>query len=64
MARKSTSEEKQRMIHVRLPEALHKRLRILVAKLDTSMQDWVSATVEKAVEKQEREKAEQDYDKN
>ena len=36
-----------RMIHIRLPEELHKQMRIRVAELDTTIQHWVAALVEK-----------------
>jgi hypothetical protein len=45
MAAKETSNE--RMIHIRLPEALHKSMRVRVAELDTTIQHWVAALVEK-----------------
>lgn len=38
-----------RMIHVRLDPDLHRRLRIVVAAEDTSVQDWLARVVEKAV---------------
>jgi hypothetical protein len=36
-----------RMIHIRLPEDLHKQMRIRVAELDTTIQHWVAALVER-----------------
>ncbi len=36
-----------RMIHIRLPEELHKQMRIRVAELDTTIQHWVAALVER-----------------
>jgi plasmid stability protein len=36
-----------RMIHIRLPEEVHKLLRIRVATEDTRMQDWVAAIIER-----------------
>jgi hypothetical protein len=36
-----------RMIHVRLSEATHKLLRIRTAELDTTIQDWVAALIER-----------------
>ena len=35
-----------RMIHIRIPEDLHKLLRVRVAEEDTTMQDWVTAVLE------------------
>ncbi len=40
------------MVHVRLEPDLHRRLRILVAAEDTSVQDWMAQLVEKAVTEQ------------
>ena len=40
------------MVHVRLDPDLHRRLRIVVAAEDTSVQDWLSRTVAKAVTEQ------------
>jgi len=37
------------MVHVRLDPELHRRLRIVVAADDTSVQDWVARVVEQAV---------------
>lgn len=45
MAARATSEE--RMIHIRLSGNVHKRMRIHVAELDTTIQHWVSSLVEK-----------------
>jgi predicted HicB family RNase H-like nuclease len=36
---------KTRMIHVRIPEELHKRLRIRIAEKDTTIQDWVAMLI-------------------
>jgi hypothetical protein len=38
-----------RMIHIRLPEDLHKQMRIRVAELDTTIQNWVAELVENAL---------------
>lgn len=44
---KTTSGKREgRLIHVRLSEETHKKLRIRVAELDTTIQEWVAATVE------------------
>jgi len=40
------------MIHIRLTEELHKRVRIRVAEEDTDMQHWVTKLIEKAIEKE------------
>ncbi len=36
-----------RMIHVRLPEEVHRLLRIRAAEEDTTIQAWVSSLIEK-----------------
>jgi len=46
---------KTRMVHVRLPEEVHKRLRIKAAEGDITLQDWVAAVIEKALDKQDKE---------
>lgn len=35
----------KRMIHIRLKEKLHRRLRVHVAEKDTSIQEWVTALI-------------------
>lgn len=49
MAQAESAKSEQRMVHVRLAPDLHRRLRIVVAAEDTSMQNWLSGTVERAV---------------
>jgi hypothetical protein len=54
---KSNNEKRNgRMIHVRLPEEVHKRLRIKVAEDDTTIQDWVAAVVAIELERQGKRK--------
>jgi predicted HicB family RNase H-like nuclease len=36
---------KTRMIHVRIPEDLHKRIRVRTAEQDTTIQDWVAMLI-------------------
>ncbi len=48
-AAKSKRNDGPRMVHVRLEPDLHRRLRIVVAAEDTSVQDWMAQLVEKAV---------------
>ena len=45
-----------RMVHVRLTEELHKRLRIRAAENDTTLQDWVAMAIENELDRQDREK--------
>jgi predicted HicB family RNase H-like nuclease len=49
-------QTKTRMVHVRLPEELHKRLRIKAAEGDTTLQDWVAEAIEKELDRKDREK--------
>lgn len=48
-AEKTRHSDGSRMVHIRLDPDLHRRLRIVVAAEDTSVQDWLSRVVEKAV---------------
>jgi predicted HicB family RNase H-like nuclease len=45
MENKKQKESKERMIHVRLPENMHKKLRIRAAETDQTIQDWVYETI-------------------
>jgi hypothetical protein len=56
MSKKNNEKRDGRMIHIRLPEEVHKRLRIKVAELDTTIQDWAAAVVAKELERQEKRK--------
>jgi predicted HicB family RNase H-like nuclease len=47
---------KERMVHVRLPEELHKRLRVKAAEEDTTLQDWVAMAIENELDRQDRRK--------
>ncbi|MFA5316488.1 MAG: toxin-antitoxin system HicB family antitoxin [Dehalococcoidales bacterium] len=47
---------KERMVHVRLPEELHKRLRIKAAEEDTTLQDWVAMAIRNELDRQNHEK--------
>lgn len=52
MPRASTKDKRSdgtRMVHVRLDPELHRRLRVVVAAEDTSVQEWVARVIEKAV---------------
>ena len=51
MARQKTDKQKLRMIHVRITDDLHKRLRIKAAELDTTIQDWVGELIARELEK-------------
>jgi predicted HicB family RNase H-like nuclease len=41
METRNPKQTKERMIHVRLPEAMHKKVRIRAAETDQTIQDWV-----------------------
>jgi len=45
-----------RMIHVRIPEELHKRLRIRAAEKDTTIQNWVAALIRNELDRTETRK--------
>jgi predicted HicB family RNase H-like nuclease len=49
MVEAKRDKTEQRMVHVRLEPELHRRLRIVVAAEDTSMQEWLARTVDQAV---------------
>lgn len=52
---KETRQKKPntRMIHVRIPNDLHKRLRVQTAESDTTMQDWVAMAIKKELDRQD-----------
>ena len=58
MNTKEQKEAKVRMIHVRLPEAMHKKVRIRAAETDQTMQDWVFEAVKRKLQRQEAEEHE------
>jgi len=49
--------KRPRMIHIRLSEDVHKRLRIRVAELDTTIQDWVAKLVKTVLDRVESKKS-------
>lgn len=52
MSRTQSTSSKPRMAHIRLDPETHRRLRIVAAANDTSMQDWLAEVVGKAIEQQ------------
>jgi plasmid stability protein len=56
MKKENLNDIKNRMIHVRLPEDLHKRLRIRAAETDQTIQDWVVAALQKEIDRQSRKR--------
>jgi len=41
--------KQERMVHVRLDEDLHRRLRVFVAARDLSIQEWVASVIAREV---------------
>ena len=56
MRKDNTKRPIERMVHVRLTEELHKRLRIRAAENDTTLQDWVAEAIKNELDCQEQEK--------
>ena len=56
MRNDNTKRPKERIVHVRLTEELHKRLRICAAENDTTLQDWVATAIKNELDRQEWEK--------
>jgi len=52
MNTKESKKAKERMIHVRLPEAMHKRIRIRAAESDQTIQDWVFEAIKRELQRQ------------
>jgi predicted HicB family RNase H-like nuclease len=55
MERYNSKQAKERMIHVRLPEATHKKVRVRAAETDQTIQDWVFQAIKRELERQEAE---------
>lgn len=45
----SADAGRERMVHIRVSPELHRKLRLIVAAQDTSLQDWIAQTLEDAV---------------
>ena len=56
MKKENINETKNRMIHIRLPDDLHKRVRIQAAETDQTIQDWVVAALHKEIDRQNRKR--------
>jgi plasmid stability protein len=56
MEKEKAKDTKSRMIHVRLPEELHKRLRVCAAEDDTTIQDWVIRAIQDKLGRRGRRK--------
>jgi plasmid stability protein len=56
MKERNIDETNNRMIHIRLPDNLHKRVRIRAAEADQTIQDWVVKVLQAELNRQEKEK--------
>jgi len=56
MKKEDLNETKNRMIHIRLPDHLHKHVRIRAAETDQTIQDWVVEALQAELNQQEKEK--------
>ena len=54
----TSREVNPRMIHVRLPEDVHKKVRIRAAEMDTTIQDWVLEAIQRELGCQGRQTTE------
>ncbi|POZ58439.1 hypothetical protein C1O63_1486 [Dehalococcoides mccartyi] len=54
MEARNPKQDKERMIHVRLSEAMHKKVRIRAAETDQTIQDWVFAAIRRELERQDK----------
>ena len=52
----SLKRSKARMVHVRLTEEVHKRLRIRAAESDMTLQDLVAIAIKKELDRQDCKK--------
>lgn len=43
--------DKERMVHVRLEPELHRKIRLIVAAEDTTLQEWIARTLDAAAAK-------------
>ena len=50
------TNQKNRMIHIRLPEQLHKRLRVRAAETDITIQEWVVEAIRSKLDRKDKEK--------
>jgi len=56
MRNDNTKRPKERMVHVRLADELHKRLRIRAAESDTTVQNWVVMAIMNELERKDQKK--------
>ena len=55
MGRNNPEGAKERMVHVRLPETMHKKVRIRAAETDQTIQDWVFEAIRRELERHDSE---------
>ena len=48
---KPTGVDKGRMVHIRLEPEMHRKIRLVVAAEDTTLQEWTARTLEEAAAK-------------
>jgi hypothetical protein len=58
MENEKLERAKERMVHVRLPESIHKKVRISAAENDQTIQDWVFGIIRRELDRQELNKTE------
>ena len=58
METSNSKEVKTRMIHVRLPENVHKKVRIRAAEMDATIQDWVLEAIQRELARQDKQTGE------
>lgn len=56
MENNNPKPEKTRMVHVRLTEETHKRLRIRAAETEKTLQDWVAMAIENELDRQDHQR--------
>ena len=58
MDREEKARSKTRMIHIRLPEDIHKKVRIRAAESDKTIQDWAVDAIRDYLDRQDEPKGE------
>ena len=54
--RDNAKRPRERMVHARLTEELHKRLRIRAAENDTTLQGWVATAIKNELDRNDQGK--------
>ena len=55
MGNDKTERRNGRMIHIRLPEELHRKIRIRAAETDVTIQEYVVSVLKRELERQQQE---------